>query len=196
MGAPYGLDHTQARRLPPWEATQGQRSRDSRHDELLQQLFETTRHSGPDVSGTICLQQIAGLDRTNAILSEMSAPIQRSIMYPEKPSEGDVPSEELPFFPPVFDVTSDDYSVSDGDSQVSENTEPSHQSQVSLRAEGVTPVEPTDTAGTSQCGRVHTMSQRMAESINQGMHHVAHLSTMGKLMKTSSTTPTLIHKSV
>jgi hypothetical protein len=114
------------------------------------------------------------------ILSEMSAPIQHSIMYPEKPSEGDVPPEELPFFPLVFDVTSDDYSVSDGDSQVSENTKPSHQSQVSLQAEGVTPVEPTVTAGTSQCGRVHTMSQRMAESITQGMHHVAHLSTMGE----------------
>ena len=44
-------------------------------------FFETTRHGGPDVSGTICLQQIARLDRANAILSEMSAPIQRSVMF-------------------------------------------------------------------------------------------------------------------
>ena len=143
-------------------------------------FFETTRHGGPDVSGTICLQQIARLDRANAILSEMSAPIQRSVMfmYPETPSEGDVPPEELPFFPPVLDVTSDDYSISEGDSQVSENTEPSRQSRVLLQAEGVTPVEPTVTAGTRQRGRVRTMSQRMAESITQGMHHVARLSTM------------------
>ncbi len=48
-----------------------------------------------------------------------STPIQRSVMYPETPSEGDVPLEELPFSPPEFDVTSDDYSISDGDSRVS-----------------------------------------------------------------------------
>jgi hypothetical protein len=40
-------------------------------------VFETTRHGGPDVSGTISWQQIAGLDRVSVILSEMSAPIQR-----------------------------------------------------------------------------------------------------------------------
>ncbi len=48
-----------------------------------------------------------------------STPIQHSVMYPETPSEGDVPPEELPFSPPEFDVTSDDYSISDGDSHVS-----------------------------------------------------------------------------
>jgi hypothetical protein len=31
----------------------------------------------------------------------------------------------------------------------------------------VMPVDPTVTAGTSQCGQVHTMSQRMAESMSQ-----------------------------
>jgi hypothetical protein len=69
-------------------------------------FFETTRHGGPDVSGTICWQQLAGLDRVNAILSEVSAPTPHSVMYPETPSEGDVPLEELPFAPPVFGVTS------------------------------------------------------------------------------------------
>jgi len=38
-------------------------------------FFQTTRHSGPDVSGTISWQQIAGLDRASLILSEMSTPI-------------------------------------------------------------------------------------------------------------------------
>ncbi len=70
-------------------------------------FFETTRHGGPDVSGTISWQQIAGLDRASMILSDMSAPIQRSAMYPETPSEGDVPPEEFPFSPPVFNVTLD-----------------------------------------------------------------------------------------
>jgi hypothetical protein len=37
-------------------------------------FFETTRHGGPDVSGTICWQQLVGLDRATIILSEMSAP--------------------------------------------------------------------------------------------------------------------------
>jgi hypothetical protein len=97
-------------------------------------------------------------------------------MYPETPSEGDVLPEELPFSPPVFDVTSDDYSISDEDSNASVNTK----SQASLQAEGVPPVENPVTAGTSQRGRVHTMSPRMAESITQGLHHVAHESSTDK----------------
>jgi hypothetical protein len=137
-------------------------------------FFETTCHGEPDVSGTISWQQIAGLNCVSVIHSEMSAPIHRSIMYPETPSEGDVPPEESPFSPPVSDVTSDEYSVTVGDSQVSENTKPSCHSRASLQAEGVTPAEPTVTAGTSQCGRACTMSRRMAESITQGLHHVAH----------------------
>jgi hypothetical protein len=68
-------------------------------------FFKTTRHGGPDVSGTICWQQLAGLDCATAILSEVSTPTPHSIKYPETPSEGDVPPEELPFVPPAFDVT-------------------------------------------------------------------------------------------
>jgi hypothetical protein len=50
----------------------------------------------------------------------------------------------------------------------------------------MTPVEPTVAAGTSQRGRVCTMSQRMAESVsqqdfygNQGMHYMASQATTG-----------------
>jgi len=117
------------------------------------------------------------------ILSEMSAPIQHSPMYPETPSEGDVLPEESSFSPPVFDVTLDKYSITDGDSKVSENTKPSRQSRASLQAGGVTPAEPTITAGTSQRGWVCTMSQRMAESIAQGLYHVAHESTMDETVE-------------
>jgi hypothetical protein len=65
--------------------------------------------------------------------------------------------KSLGIAPPVFNVTSDDYSISDGDSQIPENTGPSGQSQALLQAEGVTPVETPVTAGTSQCGRVCKM---------------------------------------
>ena len=34
-------------------------------------FFETTRHGGPDVSGTICWQQLAGLSRADQILPEL-----------------------------------------------------------------------------------------------------------------------------
>jgi hypothetical protein len=95
---------------------------------LFDNFFKTTRHGGPDVSGTICWQQLAGLDRATAILLEVSTPTPHSVKYPETPSEGDVPPEELPFVPPAFDVTSDDHSISDGDSQVLENVRPSCQS--------------------------------------------------------------------
>jgi hypothetical protein len=143
-------------------------------------FFETTRHSGPDVSGTISWQQLAGLDRANATLSEVSAPIQHGVMYPESLSEGDILPEEPSFSRPVFDVTSDDYSVSDVDSLVTENTGPSRQSRASHQAEGVTPAEHPVTAGTSQRGRVRTMTRRMTESIAQILHHVAHKSITGK----------------
>ena len=101
-------------------------------------------------------------------------------MYPESLFERDIPLEEPSFSPPVFDVISDDYNISDRDSHVTENTKTSRQSRASLEAEGVTPVEHPVTAGTSQRGRVRTMSRRMAESIAQGLHHVAHESITGE----------------
>ncbi len=121
-------------------------------------FFETTCHGGPDVSGTICWQRLAGLDRAPTILSEMSAPTQRSVMYPGTSSEDTVPSEEISVASPFHEFTVDDHSISDGDSQVTENVQPSCQSQASHLNEGGTSVEPTVTAGTSQRGRVRTMS--------------------------------------
>ncbi len=112
------------------------------------------------------------------ILSEISVPTQRSIMYPGTPSEDTVPLEEISVTPPFHKFTVDNHSISDRDSQVRENVQPSCQSQASHWNEGVTSVELTVTAGTSQHGRVCTMSQRMAESVTQGMHHMAHQSTI------------------
>jgi hypothetical protein len=143
-------------------------------------FFETTRHGGPDVSGTICWQQLTGLDQATTILSEVSAPIQHSIMYPGTPSEDTVPLEEISVLPPFHEFTADDHSISDGDSQVTESMQPSHQSLASHQNEGVTSVEPTVIAGTSQRGRVCKMSRRMAESVTQGMHHMAHQSTLSE----------------
>jgi hypothetical protein len=107
------------------------------------------------------------------ILSEVPASTQHSVMCPETQSEANVPSEEISVALPFHELATDNYSVSDGDSQVTENVQPSHQSQT----EGATSAEPTATAGTSQRGRICTMSQRMAESVAQGLHHMAHQST-------------------
>ncbi len=43
-------------------------------------FFETTRHSGPDVSDTICWQQLAGLSRAAQILSDLARPMQSSMV--------------------------------------------------------------------------------------------------------------------
>jgi hypothetical protein len=99
-------------------------------------------------------------------------------MSPGTPSEDTVPLDEPSVAPPFYEVTLDDHSISDGDSQVTENVRPSRQSRASHQNEGVTNVEPTVTAGTSQRGGVCTMSRRMAESVAQGMHHMAHQSTI------------------
>jgi hypothetical protein len=121
-------------------------------------FFETTCHGGPDVSGTICRQQLMGLDQVTTILSKVSAPIQCSIMYPGKPSEDTVPSGEICVVPPFYEFTADNQSVSDGDSQVTENARSSHQSWASHQNERGTSIEPTVTAGTSQRGQVRNMS--------------------------------------
>ncbi len=84
-------------------------------------FFETTHHGRPDVSGTICWQQLAGLDLATTILSKVSAPIQHSVMYPETPSEDTVPSEEISVVPPFHEFAVDDQNVSDRGSQVTEN---------------------------------------------------------------------------
>jgi hypothetical protein len=71
-------------------------------------FFETTRLGGRDVSGTICWQQLAGLDQATTILSEVSAPIQRSVMYPETQSEDAASLEEIFVVPPFHDFAADD----------------------------------------------------------------------------------------
>jgi hypothetical protein len=90
------------------------------------------------------------------------------------------------FKPNTYDTTSDDYSISDTALQVSENSCVSWQNQASHITEEVTPVEPIVTAGTSQCGQVCTMSQKMEESVSQrnfngdqGMHYMASQATTG-----------------
>ncbi len=88
----------------------------------------------------------------------MSAPTQRSVMSPGTPSEDTVPLEEMSVAPPFYEVTSEDLSISDGDSQVTEDVQPCRQSRASHGNEGVTNVEPTVTACTSQRGQVRTMS--------------------------------------
>jgi hypothetical protein len=101
-------------------------------------------------------------------------------MYPGTPSEDTVPSEKISVIPPFHEFAADNQSVSDGYSRVTENAQPSHQSRASHQNEGVTSIEPTVTAGTSQRGQVRKMSRRMAESVDQGMHHLAHQSTLSE----------------
>jgi hypothetical protein len=150
-------------------------------------FFEMTHHGAPDVSGTICRQQLANLDPAKLTLSMVSMPKQHSIMYSETPSDEEPHTMSKPIFEPnACDTTSDDYSVSDAALQVSENSHTSQQNWASHTTDEVTPFEPTVTAGTSQHGQVCTMSQRMAESVSQrtfygdqGMHYVASQATTG-----------------
>jgi hypothetical protein len=85
-------------------------------------------------------------------------PNQHSIMYLETPSDEEPHNMSDPVFDlNTFDTTSDDYSISEA-LQVSENSHTSQQNQSSHMSDEITPVEPTVTAGTSQCGQVPTMS--------------------------------------
>ena len=100
-------------------------------------------------------------------LSEVSVPNQHSVMYLEMPSAEDPHTMSNPVYDPnTFDTTSDDYSISEA-LQVSENSHTSQKNLSSHMTGEMMPVEPTVTAGTSQCGQVCTMSQRMAKSVSQ-----------------------------
>jgi hypothetical protein len=64
-------------------------------------------HGAPDVSGTICWQQLPNLDRAKTILSKVSMPNQNSIMYLETPSDEESHTmSNLVFDPNTFDTTS------------------------------------------------------------------------------------------
>jgi hypothetical protein len=89
-------------------------------------FFETMRHGAPNVSRTICWQQLANLNPAKMALSKVSVPNQHIVMYLETPSAEEPHTMSNPVYDPnTFDTTSDDNSVSEA-SQVSEN---SHTSQ-------------------------------------------------------------------
>jgi hypothetical protein len=102
-------------------------------------------------------------------------------------SEEDANTMSKPFFEPLtYNNMSDDYSISDADLQVSENSRTSRQNQVSHTNEGMIPTKPV-TAGICQRGRVCTMSQRMVGSVSQqnfngdqGMHYMSSQATTSK----------------
>jgi hypothetical protein len=79
-------------------------------------FFETTHYGGPDVSGTICWQQLAGLMQTNQILSDIARPTGCTTtlneMLSDMPLERHVPSEEFSVTEIDYDPTSNDVSGS------------------------------------------------------------------------------------
>jgi hypothetical protein len=85
-------------------------------------FFEMTRHSAPDVSGTICWKQLANFDCAKMALSEVSVPNQHSVMYSKTPSAEEPHTMSNPVYDPnTFDNTSDDNNVLEA-LQVSENS--------------------------------------------------------------------------
>ena len=110
-------------------------------------FFETTRHGGPDVSGTICWQQLAGLSRADQILPEFVQPPPSSIV------QNEIPSDETPFPSDEFSISTidheammDDETSTAGESLASRTH---RRSRASTQAEGALQIESTTTAGTS-----------------------------------------------
>jgi hypothetical protein len=148
-------------------------------------FFKTTRQCGPDVSDTICWQQLAGLSHAAQILSDHTRPMQFSTVSHTIPLENK--PEDLDNFsmPQVdFNIVIDGESFADGESKAMGSSGNSCTSQAHHHAEGVTTIEPAVTAGTSRSKRVCTMSWKMAKSTSQrdfyglsGMDYTANPST-------------------
>jgi hypothetical protein len=109
-------------------------------------FFEMTRHGRPDVSGTICWQQLAGLSCTDQILSEFVQPTQSSTVQNEMLSETPVLLDGFSISTIDYDVMTDDETSTAGESQVLRTP---RRSQASTQAEGALQIESTVTAGTS-----------------------------------------------
>jgi hypothetical protein len=147
--------------------------------------FEMARHGGPDVSNTICWQQLAGRSCVAQILSNLAWPTQSTTVSRAIPLENRPDDFDLFSVPQVdFDVVIDGKSFAEGESQAAGFSGNSCTSRAPHQAEGVTTIEPTAIAGTSRSGRVHTMSRKTAKSTSQwgffgtsGMHYMANLST-------------------
>ncbi len=141
-------------------------------------FFEITRHGGPDVSNTICWQQLAGLSCAAQILSDLARPMQSSTASRTIPLE--FRPDDLDDFSMLqvdFDVVIDGESFADCKAQATGSSGNSCTSQAPHQAEGVTMIEPTVTASTSRSGRILTLSRKMAKSTSQrnffgtsGMH--------------------------
>jgi hypothetical protein len=147
-------------------------------------FFETARHGGPDVSGTICWQQLAGLFHADQVLSEFVQPMQSSTVQNEMLSETPVPPDGFSISTIDYDVMTDNETSTAGESQA---LRAPHRSQASTQAEGALQIKSTVIASTNQSERVCTMSQRMANSTSQwgcfgnaGMHYMAHQSTTSR----------------
>jgi hypothetical protein len=132
-------------------------------------FFETTRHSGPDVSNTICWQQLAGLSCAAQILSDIARPTQSSTVSQTIPLENSPDDlDDFSMLPQVdFDIMIDGESFAVGESQATGSSGDSYTSQAPHQAEGVTTTEPTVTAGNSRSGQSRTMPRNMAESTSQ-----------------------------
>ncbi len=105
-------------------------------------------------------------------------------MQNEMFSEMPVPLDRFSISIIDYDIMTDNETSTAGESQAS-RTPP--QSRASTQAEGALQIESTVTTGSSQSGRVHMMSQRMAKSTSQrgffgnaGMHYMAHQSTTSR----------------
>ncbi len=109
-------------------------------------FFEMTRHGGPDVSGTICWQQLAGLSCTDQISLEFVQPTQSSTVQNEMLSETPVPLDGFSISTIDYDVMTDDETSTAGESQASRTP---RRSRASAQAEGALQIKSTVTAGTS-----------------------------------------------
>jgi hypothetical protein len=132
-------------------------------------FFERTCHSGPDVSNTICWQQLAGLSRVAQILSDLTRPSMQSSTVSQTIPLKNRPDDLDEFSMPQvdLDVEIDCESLADGESEATGSSGNSCTSQAPPQAEGVTTIEPTVTANTSGSKRICSMSRKMAKSTLQ-----------------------------
>ncbi len=152
-------------------------------------FIKTTKYGGTDVTVSSTWQQLVGLKRATEAFSQNQTSTLHGHMQIETPANPFIPLEQLNASTEHQDANWEFHNDITGETiGVATPQDEPPRNQGTLESEGASLESSTNTSATSsKCGRVHTMSKTMANSVSQykfygnaQMHYMALEAIMGK----------------
>jgi hypothetical protein len=132
-------------------------------------FFKTMKYGGTDVTNSSTWQQLVGLNRVTEAFSQNQTSTLHGHMQIETPADTSVPSEQLDASTEHQDTNWEFHDDITGETiGVTTPQDELPRNQGTHKSEGASQESSTNTsAGISKCGRVCTMSRKMANSVSQ-----------------------------